>query len=233
MRKNLLNLLQRNRRGFTLTEVLLAVMIVGLIGVALAALTRSAAREAGIGRSRIMLRNNLSTFARTLRNDLEQASYIRDIAGELTVSNTDGLVLMKLAGNVEADGTALANETASYVTYCFQRGSVSDGVVPNGAYIGGKIYRLEKDSTYPTCESLSSKDLVLDNVKYIPANNSVNYPVPLFIKSEDDGSLAADKRLPGFLNVKIITELSSTPVVNEVIEEAFFMPVDISEANGD
>ena len=32
----------KNRKGFTLTEVLLAVMVVGLIGVALASLTTAA-----------------------------------------------------------------------------------------------------------------------------------------------------------------------------------------------
>ena len=60
----------KNNKGFTLTEILLAVMIVGLIAISLAALTRAAARESGVGRSRIMLRNNLSRFMRTLRTDI-------------------------------------------------------------------------------------------------------------------------------------------------------------------
>ena len=70
----------KNRGGFTLTEVLLAVMIVGLISVALAALTRAAARESGAGRSKIMLRNNLSTFVRTLRRDMSQATVVGSVS---------------------------------------------------------------------------------------------------------------------------------------------------------
>ena len=49
----------KNNKGFTLTEILLAVMIVGIIGVALAALTTAASREGGVGRSKILLRNIL------------------------------------------------------------------------------------------------------------------------------------------------------------------------------
>ena len=71
----------KDRGGFTLTEVLLAVMIVGLIAVALAALTRAAARESGAGRSKIMLRNNLSTFVRTLRRDMAQATVVKSVSG--------------------------------------------------------------------------------------------------------------------------------------------------------
>ena len=59
-----------NNKGFTLTEVLLAAMIVGLIGVALAALTTAALRESGAGRVRLMLRNQASLFVRQLRQDV-------------------------------------------------------------------------------------------------------------------------------------------------------------------
>lgn len=58
-----------NKKGFTLTEILLAVMIVGIIGVALASLTTAASRESGVGRSKVMLRNNLSIALRQLRQE--------------------------------------------------------------------------------------------------------------------------------------------------------------------
>lgn len=63
-----------NNKGFTLTEVLLAAMIVGLIGVALAALTTAALRESGAGRVRLMLRNQASLFLRQLRQDVRESS---------------------------------------------------------------------------------------------------------------------------------------------------------------
>ena len=81
-------------RGFTLTEVLLAVMIVGLIGVSLASLTRAAARESGVGRSKIMLRNNLSMFLRTLREDMAGATRVDYIGGDLGTVSTSAISLL-------------------------------------------------------------------------------------------------------------------------------------------
>ena len=67
----------KNNKGFTLTEILLAVMIVGIIGVALAALTTASSREAGVGRSRVLLRNNLSLAMRQLRQDVSRLHHHR------------------------------------------------------------------------------------------------------------------------------------------------------------
>ena len=64
----------KSNKGFTLTEVLLAVMIVGLVGVALAALTGTAVRESNVGRTRMMIRNQASIALRQLRQDVYQAS---------------------------------------------------------------------------------------------------------------------------------------------------------------
>ena len=50
-------------------EVLLAALIVGVIGIALAALTTAAVREGGVGRTRVMLRHQLSLAMQQLRQD--------------------------------------------------------------------------------------------------------------------------------------------------------------------
>ena len=232
----------RSRRGFTLTEVLLAVMIIGLIGVALGSLTRAASREGGVGRSKIMLRNNLSTFMRTLRRDMTEASYVPEdgIAGELTLNNTTPVVLLKLAKNVDSQGASIGSGArfnnndlpAEFVTYCFVRGSDHEApIVPATAYRGGKIYRLTSSTQFPSCSaaSLTTDTLLLDNVKYISPsatftastdNTSFTYQVPLFKRNafswEDMNSL---------LNVRLIVELRSNPVVNDVVEETFAMPM--------
>ena len=70
-----------NNKGFTLTEVLLAAMIVGIIGIALAALTTAALRESNIGRTRIMLRNQISLFLRQFRQDLQNSEGLPDELG--------------------------------------------------------------------------------------------------------------------------------------------------------
>lgn len=71
----------KNNKGFTLTEILLAVMIVGIIGIALAALTTAALRESEVGRVRLMLRNQISLFLRQLRQDIREAESITVSAG--------------------------------------------------------------------------------------------------------------------------------------------------------
>ncbi len=218
------------RRGFTLTEILLAVMIVGLIGVSLAALTRAAARESGVGRSRIMLRNNLSLFVRTLRADLTRATRVDYVSGAASCSSS-GVALLQLAQNVDREDNVVVRSVTDsdgntvtydgkYVTYCFVCGTNTNDIVPSGATRDGKIYRLEEDEPYSTgntaCKNFSADNLLLNNVKYI----SGDYPVPLF--AVDTMSRSA---LSSLLTVKLITELDSTPIVNEVIEETFAMPM--------
>lgn len=81
-----------NCKGFTLVEVLLGAMIVGLIGMALAALTTAATRESGVGRARIMLRNQLSMAIRQLRQDVMMAT---------SINLSDGCNMELLLGDVD------------------------------------------------------------------------------------------------------------------------------------
>ena len=218
---------KNRRRGFTLTEVLLAVMIVGLIGVALASLTRSAAREGGIGRSKILLRNNLASFMRTLRKDLASATVVQ-ATGELSLEDdTSPVIVLKIGQNVQADGTTAVamdprQQSKKLITYCFVRGTNQTNIVPATAYRGGAIYRVESSSEYACPSSKMIDDyLVLDNVKYIPDGATTPaYPVPLFEKDKfsRNGS-------PDLLKVRLITELDSTPIINDVIDETFSAPM--------
>ncbi len=213
----------KNKKGFTLTEVLLAVMIVGLIGVALASLTRAAARESGVGRSKIMLRNNLSSFMRTLREDIAQASYILYLR-DTTAPGTESEPLVYIAENVSRSGEILTTADGRslvprWIMYCFVPGNIA-ALAPSGATRGGVIRRHEMTSKVTNASALSacksSGQIVLTNVKYIADSG---YPVPMF--KLHDFSHTGTKSL---MDVKIITELNSTPVVNDVIEETFAVP---------
>ena len=214
------------RGGFTLTEVLLAVMIVGLIAVALAALTRAAARESGAGRSKIMLRNNLSTFVRTLRRDMSQATVVKSVSKEASCNTRSPVTLVRLAQNVDSSGNMIIRtvkedtlytiQEATYITYCFLCGTDTTNISPSGAKRGGKIYRLTSNTSYPSCRSYASGELVLDNVKWISGTYSVPYfNIDIFSRDKTNS----------LLTVHIITELNSVPVMNEVIEETFAMPM--------
>ncbi|MBP5404046.1 MAG: type II secretion system protein [Elusimicrobiaceae bacterium] len=77
-----------NKNGFTLTEILLAVMIVGVIGIALAALTTAAVRESGTGRTRLMLRNQISLAMRQLRQDIHESTEVLNTGIGLTLSQS-------------------------------------------------------------------------------------------------------------------------------------------------
>lgn len=234
----------KNKKGFTLTEILLAVMIVGIIGVALAALTTAASRESGVGRSKVLLRNNLSIALRQLRRDVQESSrvlYVRDVLSP--ANSTTQYPLLLLGKNMDQSGAAVsANLDKKYVTYCFQRGSKDKtssnaDVVPSGAYDGGVIYRYESKSelwngSEPSCskDAAGTESKFLNNVKYIPSSS---YAAPLFrvkgfnktynIKTTSDAALH-QKNLGSVLEVNIVTELPSNPVVNDVTEETFILP---------
>ena len=217
------------QQGFTLTEMLLAVMIVGLIGIALASLSRGAARESGVARSRIMLRNNAALFIRTLRRDLEQATRIDAVGGELTVSGANPVELIRFKQGIDANGNKLSVRKsdgtyqelpARYITYCFSRGS--EATWPSSAFGGGTICRMASDEEYLNCVSnAGSCSTVLNHVKYIPAGDTSAgraYAVPS-IKLNPHTSTGA------LLDVRVITELKSTPVINDVMEETLTAPL--------
>ena len=194
----------KNKSGFTLTEVLLAVMVVGLIGVALASLTTAASRESGVGRSKVMLRNNLSLFLRTLRDDINAATYINMGASSGPGNGT----LIELCDNKTMLGAAIPSVSGmGCITYSVTKGSLtgsearSNKVVPASATRGGIITR--------------NGETVLRNVKYV--NNYEGYSSPYF-KRVGTGTAGSA------LDITIITELDSTPPVNDIVEETFLLP---------
>lgn len=236
----------KNKKGFTLTEILLAVMIVGIIGVALAALTTAASRESGVGRSKILLRNNLSLALRQLRDDIHASSRVMYVRGRID-SSSEGAVtpLLLLGKNINLDNNAINSMvTPSYVTYCFVTGDTT--ATPTGALSKGTIYRRESSSVptwngiAPACGTPDTDDnfeVFLHNVKFIPpigsSGDSKYYPVPLFRLSGSDAEYSEKddvsvnwrrKDLASVLVLKIITELDSTPIVNDVVEETFILP---------
>ncbi len=229
----------KNNKGFTLTEILLAVMIVGIIGVALAALTTAASREGGVGRSKILLRNNLSIAMRQLREDIHNSSRVLYVRGRIdSASGGQNIPLLMLAQNVDSNDQAIGSGTPVYITYCFRTGTNSTAL-PSGALSEGTIYRYVSTSapsissgSTPSCSA--SGDVFLYNVKYIKPTSSSSdakyYPVPLFRISGTENAYnykdtsSAWKDLGSVLVVKLITERPSKPVVNDVVEETFVLP---------
>ena len=205
-----------NKRGFTLTEILLAVMIVGLIGIALAALTRSAARESGSGKTRIMLRNDYARFIRQLHQDLDKATEV------ILRNQQEGPLLLIRQGYLRDDNET--GGTQKTIGYCFTPGNIP--AKPSGAFDGGSIFRKVVDgkdtygnSVFPS--GSCSGSAILNNVKYMP--NTVDgdvllfteYPVP-YVQREASNANA--------LRVRLITEVGTDPVVNEAFDQLLTVP---------
>lgn len=140
-----------NKQGFTLVEILLAVMIIGIIGVALAAVTSAALRESGVGRTRMILRNQLSVAVRQLRQDIQLAETVSASGSTLTLTFNNG----------KKAGPTIPTNLPTLVEYTFTPGTeVAPGNTP-GATIGGQIFRTADGNT----------EVWLENVKKI-----ANYP---------------------------------------------------------
>ena len=235
-----------NNKGFTLTEILLATLVVAIIGISLASLTTAASREGGVGRSKVMLRNGMSRAMRQLRQDMHEASRVLFVRGSIGDTSDTQIPLLMLGKNVRLDGTPITGTSRTYVLYCFVPGSITTtagevAVVPTGATDGGTIYRqvwsptsaytFPENSNTPTCRTLQDQEIWLQNVKFI--KNTVNaYMVPLFqaegysgIYSINDNTDAnINNNLGSLLRVRLILELPSSPVVNDVTEEKFSLP---------
>lgn len=235
----------KNKNGFTLTEILLAVMVVGIIGVALASLTTAASREGGVGRSRTMLRNGMSRAIRQLRQDVQDSTRVLYAAGPVaTATHGTRIPLLLLGQNVQLDGTVIPGLQLKYVAYCFDAGNRStlpngDAVQPSTATDDGIIYRrvLSSAITWNTDNSpnicsgtFTASDIFLNHVKWIPSTSTENYPVPLFAITGHTGAYSvhasglSTTNLASTINMKLILELPSSPVVNDVTEELFMLP---------
>lgn len=216
----------KHKHGFTLTEILLAVMVVALIGVALASLTTAASREGGSGRTRTVLRNSLSRAVSQLRQDVQDSSQVLyGGPGAIgSVSANTFVPLLVLAQNMGLDGQSFNADSVSYVTYCFKIPTLittnagGTAIVPSGAIDGGIIYRKASDTIARAADgSLDMSNVCtgmtepfLNHVKFIPTN----YPVPFF---QVDAFNA--------LRIRLILELPSNPVVNDVTEEILYLPI--------
>ena len=189
----------KNKHGFTLVEILLAVMIVGLIGLSLAAVTTAALRESGVGRTRMVLRNQLSIALRQLRQDIQ-------LADTVAVSDGGYKLTLTFADNKKAGPNTYV--LPGKVVYSFTPGvDLAPGyTASNGATLGGTIYRTVDDDTV---------DVWLSNVKKI-LDGTDSYPSFELVGNEQHGSPDSRVRL------RLIVQANSLPVVNEAIDEMFF-----------
>ena len=191
-----------NTKGFTLTEVLLAATIVGVIGVALAALTTAAVRESGLGRTRGVMRNQVSLALRQLRQDTHNAVSIE-------INSTGTGVTLGL-GTQWGPST----NTIKQVTYQYN----------NSSHIINRTVTRSDNST--------STDVWVRNVKAINASNVpststiADFQSPRFelIYDAGDDSCTSNTCINSLLRVQFALYVEGEPPVTDVVEETFALP---------
>lgn len=198
-----------NNKGFTLMEILLAAFIVGIIGVALAALTTAAVRETGVARTRTMLRHQLSVALRQLRQDIEQADGVQIRFNIGTGSAPQTTRDMVLTSNVQLGPGQRESWT---ITYTFTAGSAPGA---GGGTTGGTITR-----RVTVGESVRTSTW-LENVKFIRTENFVS---PRFARETWGTNTAGANAVASAIRVTLIVEVPGSPVVNETIDETFMLP---------
>ena len=199
-----------NNKGFTLMEILLAAFIVGIIGVALAALTTAAVRETGVARTRTMLRHQLSVALRQLRQDIEQADGVQIRFNMGTGSAPLTTRRMVLTSNAQPLGPGQRESWT--ITYTFTAGSApgagggtTGGTITRRVEVGGSV----RTSTW------------LENVKSI---RTENFASPRFAQETWGVNTTEINTLASAIRVTLIVEVPGSPVVNETIDETFMLP---------
>ena len=197
----------KNNKGFTLMEVLLAALIVGVIGIALAALTTAAVREGGVGRTRVMLRHQLSLAMQQLRQDIAFADQVG------VYKNPDGTVKSVKINHMHPQGqkyigvlgdtTPMTVDHPVLITYEFTKKENSN--------TGGIIKR----SVSQQGATVVNKEIWLSNIKTVSQSG--------FISPQFDLITNLGDKVGSLLKVSIIVEVGTDPVVNDVVEETFVM----------
>ena len=198
----------KNNKGFTLMEVLLAALIVGVIGIALAALTTAAVREGGVGRTRVMLRHQLSLAMQQLRQDIAFADQVG------VYKNPDGTVKSVKINHMHPQGqkyigvlgdtTPMTVDYPVLITYEFTKKENSN--------TGGVIKR-----------SVSQRGVVVNNEIWLSNIKTVKNDPSGFISPRFEQITYPGDQVGSLLKVSIIVEVGTDPVVNDVIVETFAM----------
>jgi prepilin-type N-terminal cleavage/methylation domain-containing protein len=193
----------KNKKGFTLMEVLLAAMIVGVMGLALAALTTAAMRESSIGRTRVTLRNQISDAMRFFHQDLAHAKVV-------TFPGPGDGFLLRISGvsgssdHKDALGPKeLMTREAEYTYDAAGRAIKRDFSVVS---LAEGITTVHKTSW-------------LFNVKKVTGPDGVVWPsfTPVF----DEGDT---KDVASRIRIRLILETTGTPSVSETIDEIILAP---------
>ena len=190
-------------------EVLLAALIVGVIGLALGAITATATREGGVGRTRSILRNQLSLAVRQMRHDIAQANTVT-FPG--TPASGGGVVLLRLETN-EKRAAGPDGDQLSVVEYIYKRGTLT-GFGTNAKTGGSLIRKAQMVSNSATNRQL------LSNVKDISSSDG-KFQSPSFTLLTNAGDNGA---IESRLRMQLIVEMPTRPVVNETVEEIFELP---------
>lgn len=194
----------KNRKGFTLMELLVAVFIASMVTIALMTVWKASSMQTSQGQRQSIIRNNLSIFMRALHRDITEADLI--LAPD---SSASGGVI------VAVRNAYLVKEGASYyvlpntISYTKDPGGPqieSDPIAFAYCQEGSTIKRsreiplkelshdsLEKSSLISNAESACSSgriymDYIVANGFDVSTDDNINYTVSLIVHKDFEGS---------------------------------------------
>ena len=200
----------KNKKGFTLMEVLLAAMIVGVIGLALAALTTAAMRESGIGRTRALVRNQISYALRQLRDDLNTSDVV-----EFPGPGDSFLIKMRHIGENDQDTNNLLGPEGLWTweaTYLYNNSKK----------------QIERAADTNSTDNLFTHAVVgtglvwMGNISKVMKNGVMTSPsFTPYVTTGDTGEVVSRVRVQF---VVMVGGSSGTPPVIETVDETFVLP---------
>ncbi len=193
--------MMKNNRGFTLIEILLAAMIVGLIGLSLGAISTAALRESGVGRTRMIMRNQLSLALRQLRQDIHEATTV-------TIPSSGGSDMLVLTYDL---ANRLGKDPADRAAVIYTLKTSGATTLPDGSTVGNEITRTVRDSA-----GNEKTKSWLENVKIIahPSDSDEKYPSFQKIGEGNDSRII----------VRLIVQPSGEIVINETVRTVIVAP---------
>ena len=177
----------KDKRGFTLMELLVAVFIGSMVTIALVSIWKAASLQTSSGQRQSIIRNNLSIFLRSLHKDITEADVI--VYPTELRSGDSSLILVGFRNAHEEFGTIVAGNTdintfepkSSYFSYCYDSANK-------------KVLR--KESTYSSATTVTdflaglttcSGSTAMDNLESKPVidtDDDINYNVGVVVSRD-------------------------------------------------
>lgn len=194
----------KNKKGFTLMELLVAVFIASMVTIALMTVWKASSMQTSQGQRQSIIRNNLSIFMRALHRDITESDLIlapdSGASGGVIVAVRNAYLVKEgasyyvmpntLSYSKDPEGAQIESEPVAFA-YCQEGNKIKRSA--EIALKGLSNDSLEKSSLISNAESLCSSgriymDYVVSNGFDVSTDDNINYTVSIIIHKDFEGS---------------------------------------------